>query len=184
MICTIAHIQYIKIITSFRGFQVIFLYLVWFSLCSSLFWGLRDNGVMENLQKSEPCQNFIISTVGFSFWYNIYTKTVDGVFTYSDWQIKSPDQIIKTKNGQSQNSQVKRRQSGRNKPLKTNFTGVSSSPLFFHFFPSPLNFRTTLHSPLSQRLKPGWNKLFRRVHPLAENLTVGLQKLWLVSVIL
>ena len=30
--------------------QAIFLYLVWFSLCSSLFWELRDNGVVKNLQ--------------------------------------------------------------------------------------------------------------------------------------
>ena len=33
----IAHVRYIKILTSLRGFLVIFLYLVWFSLCSSLF---------------------------------------------------------------------------------------------------------------------------------------------------
>ena len=45
----IAHVQYIKILTKFRGFLVIFLYSVWFSLCSSLFWQLRDNGLMENL---------------------------------------------------------------------------------------------------------------------------------------
>ena len=31
-------------------FLHIFLYLVWFSLCLSLFWQLRDNGVVENLQ--------------------------------------------------------------------------------------------------------------------------------------
>ena len=35
---------------SLRGFLFIFLYLVWFSLCSSHFWELRDNRVMKNLQ--------------------------------------------------------------------------------------------------------------------------------------
>ena len=37
-------------LTWLRGFLVIFPYLVRFSLCSSLFWQLRDNGVMKNLQ--------------------------------------------------------------------------------------------------------------------------------------
>ena len=41
----IAHVRYIKILTWLRGFLVIFLYLVLFSLCSSrLCWELRDNG--------------------------------------------------------------------------------------------------------------------------------------------
>ena len=31
-------------------FLVIFVHLVWFFLCSSLFWELRDNGVLKNLQ--------------------------------------------------------------------------------------------------------------------------------------
>ena len=47
---TIAHVRYIKILTWLRGFRVIFRYLVWFSLCSSLFWELRDNGVVKNVQ--------------------------------------------------------------------------------------------------------------------------------------
>ena len=46
----IAHVRYIKILTWFRGFLVIFLYLFWFSLCSSLFWEVRDDGVAKNLQ--------------------------------------------------------------------------------------------------------------------------------------
>ena len=46
----IAHVRYIKILTWLRGFLVIFLYLFWFSLCLSLFWELRDNGVVKNLQ--------------------------------------------------------------------------------------------------------------------------------------
>ena len=33
-----------------RGFLVLFQYLVWFSLCSSLFTELRDNEVVKNLQ--------------------------------------------------------------------------------------------------------------------------------------
>ena len=40
----IAHVRYIKILTWLRGFLVIFLYLVLFSLCSSCLWELRDNG--------------------------------------------------------------------------------------------------------------------------------------------
>ena len=36
----IAHVQYIKNITRLQGFLVIFIYLVWFSLCSILFWEL------------------------------------------------------------------------------------------------------------------------------------------------
>lgn len=42
----VAHIQYIKIITWLQAFLVIFLHLVGFSLCPSLFWELRDDGVM------------------------------------------------------------------------------------------------------------------------------------------
>ena len=42
---TKAHVRYIKILTRLRGFLVIFLYLFWFSLCSSLFWELQDKGV-------------------------------------------------------------------------------------------------------------------------------------------
>ena len=40
----------IKILTWLRGLLVIFLYLVGFSLCASLVWELRDNGVVKNLQ--------------------------------------------------------------------------------------------------------------------------------------
>ena len=43
------HVRYIKILTRLRGFLVISLYLVWFSLCSSLFWQLRNNEVLKNL---------------------------------------------------------------------------------------------------------------------------------------
>ena len=41
----IAHIQYI-ILTWLQSFLVIFLYLVGFSFCSSLFWELWDDGVV------------------------------------------------------------------------------------------------------------------------------------------
>ena len=37
-------------LTCLRGFLVIFLYLIWFSLCSSLVWDLGDNGALKNLQ--------------------------------------------------------------------------------------------------------------------------------------
>ena len=46
----IAHIRYVKILTWLRGFLVMFVYLVWFSLCFSFFWELRENGVVNNLQ--------------------------------------------------------------------------------------------------------------------------------------
>ena len=46
---TIAHVQYIKILTLLQGFLVMFLHLVWFSLHSSLFCELGDNGVMKTL---------------------------------------------------------------------------------------------------------------------------------------
>ena len=46
----IAHVRYIKILTQLRHFLVIFLYLVWFSLCSFLLWKLRDNEFVKNLQ--------------------------------------------------------------------------------------------------------------------------------------
>ena len=42
---SIAQVRYIKIniLTWLRGFLIIFLHFVWFSLCSGLFWELRDN---------------------------------------------------------------------------------------------------------------------------------------------
>ena len=43
----IVHVWYIKILTWLQGFLVIFPYLVCLSLCSSLFWELRDNGVVK-----------------------------------------------------------------------------------------------------------------------------------------
>ena len=46
----IGQVQYIKILTWLHGFLGIFLYLVWFSLCSIPFWELWDNGLMKNLQ--------------------------------------------------------------------------------------------------------------------------------------
>ena len=46
----ISYVRYIKLLTVLRGFLVIFLYLVWFSFCPSLFWEFRDNGVLKNLQ--------------------------------------------------------------------------------------------------------------------------------------
>ena len=50
-----AHVRYIKILTWLRGFLVIFLYLVWFCLSSSLFWELWDNEVVKNLQFWPSC---------------------------------------------------------------------------------------------------------------------------------
>ena len=39
----IARVRYIKVLTG-----SVFLYLAWLSLCLSLFWELRDTGVLEN----------------------------------------------------------------------------------------------------------------------------------------
>ena len=50
MCSAIAHVRYIKILILLWGFLVIFLYFVWFSLCWSLFWEFRDNGVVKNLR--------------------------------------------------------------------------------------------------------------------------------------
>ena len=49
-IVSIAHVRYINILTWLRGFQVKLLYLVLFSLYSSLFWELRDKINLKNLQ--------------------------------------------------------------------------------------------------------------------------------------
>ena len=46
----IALVRFIKVLTWLRGFLVIFLCLVWSSLCSGLFWELQDNGDVRNLQ--------------------------------------------------------------------------------------------------------------------------------------
>ena len=48
----IGHVRYINILTWLRGFQVKPLYLVSFSLYLSLFWELKDNGNLKNLQFS------------------------------------------------------------------------------------------------------------------------------------
>ena len=45
--CLIAYIQCIKILACIRGFQVIFLNFLGFSLCSDLLWELQDNGVVK-----------------------------------------------------------------------------------------------------------------------------------------
>ena len=47
---TIDHVRYINILTWLRGFQVKLLYLVLFSLYPSLFWELRDQRNLKNLQ--------------------------------------------------------------------------------------------------------------------------------------
>ena len=46
----IGHVRYINILTWLRGFRVKLLYLVLFSLYSSLFWELRDKRNFKNLQ--------------------------------------------------------------------------------------------------------------------------------------
>ena len=46
----IAHVRYMKILTWLRGFLVIIFISGLVSLCLSLFWKLRDNGVMKNVQ--------------------------------------------------------------------------------------------------------------------------------------
>ena len=43
------------------------------------------------------------------FWYNIYTKTVDAVFMYSDWLIKS----LKPKTAKAKTLRLKGNKAGR-----------------------------------------------------------------------
>ena len=50
MVFLIGHVRYINILTRLWGFQVKLLYLVLFSLYSSLFWELRDKRNLKNLQ--------------------------------------------------------------------------------------------------------------------------------------
>ena len=45
---SIGHVRYINILTWLRGFRVKLLYLVLFSLYSSLYWELRDNRNLKN----------------------------------------------------------------------------------------------------------------------------------------
>ena len=61
----IGHVQYINILTWFRGFQVKLLYLVLFSLYLSIFWELRDKGNLKDPKASEPCKNIDISNVAY-----------------------------------------------------------------------------------------------------------------------
>ena len=56
----IAHVWYIKI----QVFLVFFLYLVWFSLCSSLFWELRD----DEIEKNKAILFAKLPRVTFKFW--------------------------------------------------------------------------------------------------------------------
>ena len=70
-----AHVRYIKILPWLRWFLVISIYLVWFSLYSSLFWELRDNGVVNNLQFSPESLRVMLLrifintlNVGYSGW--------------------------------------------------------------------------------------------------------------------
>ena len=51
-----------KILTWLQGFLVIFLYLVWFSLCSSLFWELRDKFAILTLKLRSHVTIFIYRT--------------------------------------------------------------------------------------------------------------------------
>ena len=50
IVASIGHVPYINILTWLRGFRVKLLYLVLFSLYSSLFWELRDKRNLKNLQ--------------------------------------------------------------------------------------------------------------------------------------
>ena len=68
-------VRYIKILTWLRGFVAIFIYLVWCSLCSNLFWGSRDNGFVKNCNfglKALECYTFNILNVGYWTGWGIY----------------------------------------------------------------------------------------------------------------
>ena len=60
---SIAQVRYIEILTRGGGLLVIFLSLV--SLCSTLFWELRDSGFVKNLQFCPSSKNFNLSNVGY-----------------------------------------------------------------------------------------------------------------------
>ena len=62
----------IVILTWLRGFLVMFLHLVWFSLCSNLFWELRDNRVLKKGNFDPKASDVMIE-----FWY-----IERGPFTY------------------------------------------------------------------------------------------------------
>ena len=70
---SIAHVRCIKILTRLRGLLISFLYFVWFSLCSSLFWQFRDNGVVRNLQ-FDPRNHVRILILNVGYW-NSNTKS-------------------------------------------------------------------------------------------------------------
>ena len=59
---------------------------VLFSLCSSLFWELRDNGVFKicnfDPKASESCQNFKRSNVGYQ-WAKLLCTNSQTLYTYS-----------------------------------------------------------------------------------------------------
>ena len=56
----IAPVRYPQILTWIRGFLVIFLYLVWFSLCSSLLWEWRDNEVVKICNFNPYAQEWVM----------------------------------------------------------------------------------------------------------------------------
>ena len=73
-----------------RGFLVIFVYLVWFSLCLSLFWELRDNGVwilgvmLEFYYEIWPLWPFV-------FCLSFISKRLNNITTSSTNQSSWPD---------------------------------------------------------------------------------------------
>ena len=69
----IAHVRYIKILTWLRGFLVIFLYLVLFSLWSSRLWELRDNGFVTIF-----CADSVSDLVSVIKRLNLYEFTLWG----------------------------------------------------------------------------------------------------------
>ena len=60
---TIGHVRYVNILTQLRRFPDKLLYLVLFSLYPSLFWELRDNRNLKNLQ-------FLLESLGAMLEYS------------------------------------------------------------------------------------------------------------------
>ena len=58
--------------------HISFLFLVWFSLCSSPLWELRDNGVVKNLQFCPQSHVYIIN-YNFILIYRTWARVVKAV---------------------------------------------------------------------------------------------------------
>ena len=88
---SIAHVRHINILTWLWGFQVNFLYSVWFSLCSSLFLGIARQWSGENFTILSLKPRGHISNVGYSQgnqWWRHKMLSVFLNYTVTAWKVK------------------------------------------------------------------------------------------------